>query len=207
MAEASDWLKVAGQMAAAGLPGLGTLIGGLAGSAAIPGVGTALGGSIGGALGKAASQAIGAALGVPAEPEAIAQAVAANPADAQIKLAQIEAEAQQRIAELQDVANARQMLISLEQEHSASGKAPAILSGVALIGFFVVVGVLFFIRQEIPASVLSLLSLVVGAQVAGYGQVLNFWFGSTRGSQKKDAQIAGILTGAAAPPVAPVVKR
>ena len=203
MADAADWMKVAGQMAAAGLPGLGSLLGGLAGSAIMPGIGTAGGTAVGGALGRAMAEAVGAKLGVPADPVAIAQAVQANPGDASVRLAEVEAQAQQALAELQDVANARQMLVALEQAHSASGKAPAILSGVALIGFFGVVGVLFFIRQEIPASVLSLLSLVVGAQVAGYGQVLNFWFGSTRGSQKKDAQIAGILTGAAAPPTQP----
>lgn len=202
MAEASDWLKVAGQMAAVGLPGIGTLLGGLAGSAAIPGVGTALGGSIGGALGKAASQAIGAALGVPPEPEAITQAVAANPGDAQVKLAQIEAEAQQRIAELQDVQNARAMLVSLEQAHAASGKAPAILSTIAVLTFLAALAGLFFIRQEIPTSVNTLLSLVIGALVTRYGQVFDFWLGSSRSSQKKDAQLAGLLTS----PITPVTK-
>ncbi|WP_043750779.1 hypothetical protein, partial [Methylobacterium nodulans] len=96
-----DWLQLAGQLAQVGLPSLGTLLGTT--------LGGPLGGGIGAAAGKTAAAAIGAALDVPATPQAISQAVQADPSGAQIKLAEIEAAAKLQLAELGDLANARQM--------------------------------------------------------------------------------------------------
>ncbi len=189
----SDWGKVAGQMAMIGLPSLSTALGGLVGTALLPGIGTAGGSALGSAIGKAAAQAIGSALGVPPVPEAIAAKIEADPDGSRVALAQIDAETQRQIAELQDVQNARAMLVSLEQTNSASGKAPALLSIVGLSGFFLVTLALFFIRQEIPTSVLTLLTTIVGVLVAIVSQIFNFWLGSSRSSQKKDAQFGAAM--------------
>ncbi|GJE27931.1 hypothetical protein [Methylobacterium organophilum] len=192
----SDWEKVAGQMAVAGLPSLGTLLGGLAGTALMPGVGSALGGSLGGAVGKAAAAAVGAALGVPPTPEAIAEKVAADPDGARIALARIDADARMRLAELQDVASARSMLVSLEQEHAASGKAPAILSIVGVVGFFAIVAVLMLMRTDPPTALAHLMDTVLGAVIVIFKQIYDFWLGSSRSSQRKDAQIGAMLSAA-----------
>lgn len=58
-----NWKDIAGPLAKVGAPVLGTLIGGPAGAA----------------MGKVAGEVLAGALGVPAEPEAVAEAIAANP--------------------------------------------------------------------------------------------------------------------------------
>ena len=61
-----DWSQLAGALAKLG-PGAATILG------------TLIGGPAGGAIGKAAGQVLSDALGVPNEPEAVAEAVANNP--------------------------------------------------------------------------------------------------------------------------------
>jgi len=61
-----DWSQLAGPLTKLG-PAAATILG------------TLIGGPAGGAIGKAAGQVLSDALGVPNEPEAVAEAVAANP--------------------------------------------------------------------------------------------------------------------------------
>ncbi|ACL59886.1 hypothetical protein [Methylobacterium nodulans] len=180
-----DWLQLAGQLAQVGLPSLGTLIGTtLAGP---------LGGGIGGALGKGAAAAIGAALGVPATPQAISQAVQADPTGAQLKLAEIDAAAKEQLAELADLANARQMQLGLAQASHWTASMPAIVTLAILAAWALLTSALYLIQGEIPERVYQLLSQAYGAANLALGTAIAFWLGSSRSSQQKDAQLSAIL--------------
>jgi hypothetical protein len=180
-----NWLDLAGQLASVGLPALGTLLGTT--------LGGPLGGGIGAAMGKGAAAAIGAALGVPAAPQAIAQAVQADPSGAAVKLADVEAAAKVQLAELSDLANARQMQVGLAQANHWTASMPAIVTIAILAAWAVITGALYFVQGEIPERVYQLLSQAYGAANLALGTAIAFWLGSSRSSQQKDAQISAIL--------------
>lgn len=182
------WVQAAGQLAQAGLPSLGSLIGGIAGGP--------LGSGIGGAVGRGAAAAIGAALGVPPTPEAITQAVAADPAVAQAKLAGIEADAKVQADYLADVANARAMQLGLVQNHSWVQNMPAIVTLLIFSAWIVLTVALYFVQAEIPERVYQLLSQAYGAANLALGTAIAFWLGSSRSSQIKDNQITALLPAA-----------
>ena len=187
------WMQAAGQLAQAGLPSLGSLLGGLAGSALVPGLGTAAGASVGGAFGRAAAAAVGAALGVPPTPEAITQAVAADPEAARLKLSAIEADAKIQADYLADVANARTMQLGLVQTHSWVQNMPAIVTLLIFSAWIVLTVALYFVQAEIPERVYQLLSQAYGAANLALGTAIAFWLGSSRSSQIKDNQITALL--------------
>lgn len=183
-----NWMQAAGQLAQAGLPSLGTLVGSIAGGP--------LGGSIGGAVGRGAAAAIGAALGVPATPEAITQAVAADPGAAQMKLAAIEADAKTQADYLADIANARAMQLGLVQTQSWVQNMPAIVTLLIFLAWITLTVALYFVQAEIPERVYQLLSQAYGASNLALGTAIAFWLGSSRSSQVKDNQITALLPGA-----------
>lgn len=186
-----NWMQAAGQLAQAGLPSLGTLVGSIAGGP--------LGGSIGGAVGRGAAAAIGAALGVPATPEAISQAVAADPAAAQVKLAAIEADAKTQADYLADVANARATTVQLAQTGSKIAWGAPVVSVIISMGFFTVMFMLFFIKAEMPQSVFQLLSILFGVLATLFTQVGNYWLGSSEGSRRNADAIREVARSATMP--------
>lgn len=175
-----DWSVLAGQLAQIGLPALGGLFGG------------PLGSTVGGVVGKG----IAAALGVPATPEAVAAAVAADPNGAAVKLAEIEAETKRQDAFLADIANARMMQIGLVQTHSWVQNMPAILTLLIIASWITLTIALYFVQAEIPERVYQLLSQAYGAANLALGTAIAFWLGSSRSSQVKDNQITALLPAA-----------
>lgn len=88
-------------------------------------------------------------------------------------------------AALKDVQSAREMTLGLAGHKSPLVWGAAVVSIIATLGFF---GVLFlFFFGKIPQGVdQTMLSLLVGAMVAGYTTVLQFWLGSSQSSRVKD---------------------
>lgn len=170
-----NWSSLAGQLAQIGLPALGGLFGG------------PLGTTVGGILGKG----MALALGVDPTPEAVSQAIAADPSGAAIKLAEIEAETKRQDAYLADMANARAMQLGLVQAHSWTGTTPAILTYLIVGAAIALTFCLFFISQEIPERIFNLLNQSYGALWLAVGLGVQFWWGSSRTSQQKDQQAAG----------------
>jgi len=173
-----DWSSLAGQLAQIGLPALGTLFGG------------PLGGTVGALVGKG----VAAALGVPATPEAVSSAVAADPSGAAIKLAEIEAETKRQDAYLADMANARAMQLGLVQTHSWVSNMPAIVTLLIFMAWITLTVALYFVQSEIPERVYQLLSQAYGASNLALGTAIAFWLGSSRSSQVKDSQLTAALS-------------
>ena len=154
------------------------------------------------------------------DPAAAKQKVASDPAvaaDLQVKLAQIALDAtkaqneeqnQQRQAQLDDlkqrladVQSARTSLVDLARAQSPIAWIAPLVSAGVMIGFFALLGVLLFLIYYHDAdnkiSQNQLINICIGALVAAFSTVVNFWFGSSKSSQDKDitqaAQTAEVI--------------
>lgn len=184
------WQNIAGQVAQIGLPALGGLFGG------------PLGSTIGGLVGKG----VAAALGVEPTPQAVSQAIQADPGAAQVKLAQIEAETKAREAELADIANARNQTIVLAQAGSKIAWGAPVVSVIITLGFFGVMFMLLFVRTEMPTNVFALLNILLGVLAALFTQVGNYWLGSSAGSRRNADAIRAVAQQAVTPSPAQVAQ-
>ncbi|WP_426958137.1 N-acetylmuramidase domain-containing protein [Muricoccus radiodurans] len=152
-------------------------------------------------------------------PEA-ARAVLADPtkaAELRVQLARIaaEQEAAQRQAELEmfraqlsDVANARAQTTSLAQAGSSIAWAPTLVSGIITVGFFFCVVLLFRLDRQLDDMQAALINTLFGALVIAFGQVCNYWLGSSAGSKRsgdafRDLANTTLARAAAPPPPAP----
>lgn len=178
-----DWASVGGQLAQIGLPALGGLFGG------------PLGGAIGGIAGKA----VAAALGVEATPQAVSAAVQADPSGAQVKLAQIEAETKSKEADLADIANARSTTVQLVQAGSNLAWGGPVVDVVVTVGFFGLLALLFFVKNEMPQSVFQLLSVMLGVLATAFSSIVQYWRGSSESSRQNGEAIRQVAASAVTP--------
>lgn len=178
-----DWIEIGKKIVAIGLPTLGTIVGGPAGAA------------IGGLLGKA----------ILGEEEVTQENMlkAIGDPEAVIKMKQFEMEhklelekllVEQERLRLADVMDARNRQIKSEE---ATGKRDYNLYALAwliVIGFFALIGVLLFtpgkLTKEEWATILPVVTMLFGAMSAGFGQVLQYFFGSSKSSQDKTNLLA-----------------
>jgi lysozyme family protein len=109
----------------------------------------------------------------------------------QDQLAQLKEELQDS---LQNTGGARSTLLELVKDQSAMGWAPGLVSVAVTVGFFgIVIIILIFAHDNKDAlSNNQLVNITVGALVAAFSTVVNFWLGSSLGSRTKDATNAQI---------------
>ena len=174
-------------------------IGKLLGVAA-PIVGTALGGPAGAAVGGLIAEM----LGVDSEPDAVANAIKADP-NIVVKLKQLEVDAQklhydavdkERLAELEatrlqlaDVLNARGRQVEHEKVTGKSDVNLYVLAWVIIIGFFALIGMTMFIEIKDSTGTVFML---MGTLSAGFGAVIQYFFGSSKSSSDKTAQMVNM---------------
>ena len=166
-------------------------------STAAPLLGTLIGGPAGGAAGTAVKMIAGA-LGVRETPEAIEAELLANP-DAYLKLKELElankvelqrlALEHERLAfeheraRLADVADARDRQIRHERATGKKDTNLYILAWTVVIGFFGLMALLCF--HALPAGSSDVIFMLFGALATGFGQVLQYFFGSSQSSVDK----------------------
>ncbi|MCM8594089.1 glycoside hydrolase family 108 protein [Accumulibacter sp.] len=148
------------------------------------------------------------------DPQAAAEAIKLDPAKAaelQVRLAEIN----QRYVELQlaDAKSEREAMVAtlaqqvadrtrasqtmLEALHEKDwagrlvGLAPVGVSIVVLVGFFVFT---IWLVKSPPTGdqAITLLNVLIGALVAGFTAVINFWLGSSQGSREKDRAVVAL---------------
>lgn len=188
-----DWSALTPLIATAA-PTIGGLLGGL-----IPFPGGAI-------LGQVAGKVLAEALGVPPTPDAVNTAiVTGDPTVVQAKLSEAEtrmrAEVDKFKASLEDVQNARSATVDLAKVQSNIAWGAPTISVVIVVGFFAVMSMLFVVKIDLSASSVTLLNVLFGALIPAFGQVCNYWLGSSAGSNDKSAQIAAMAGSK------PVVKR
>lgn len=153
-----------------------------------PGIATALGGPLAGMAVKALGDAIG--LDSATEETVAAALKGATPEDL-LKVKQAEQEFQVKMRSL-DVD-----LVKIEAGNTDSArkmqsdthsKVPGLLAGIITVGFFgILVGIM---AGTLSTADNSELLILLGALAASWGAVVNFYFGSSVGSQNKDALLA-----------------
>lgn len=153
-----------------------------------PTIGTAIGGPLGGM----AINMICNALGLPSNSSEtdIEKQLSANP-EKLLELKKSEIEFQKRLAELD---------IDIEKIHSADrdsarkremeirDKTPALLSFLTTVGFFGTLILMLF--NGTPAHGGEAMLVMLGALGSGWGATLQYYFGSSSGSQQKNNIIA-----------------
>lgn len=172
---------------------------------AAPTIGSLLGGLIpfpgGSILGQVAGKVLAEALGVPPTPEAVKNAIeTGDQAVVQAKLSEAEVRMQTEVekfkASLEDVQSARSTTVELAKSQSNIAWGAPVVSVVIVVGFFTVMTMLFIVKVDLPPNSVGLLNVLFGALIPAFGQVCNYWLGSSAGSNDKSAQIAA-LSGAA----------
>jgi hypothetical protein len=94
-------------------------------------------------------------------------------------------------ASLGDTKDARGGMVALVQAHSGIAWGAPVVSVVVTAGFFAILALLVFfsgsITTQAGATVTQILNISVGTLATGFATVINFWLGSSQGSQSKDA--------------------
>ena len=150
-----------------------------------------VGGLIGGPAGAGIGSVISGLLGVANKPDAVIDALKSDP-DALVKIKQYEIDHKydlQKIqletvkANLADVQDAR----SRQNRHEeATGKSDInlyVLAWTIVIGFFGLIGTMMYVA--IPAESNNIIYMLFGTLAAGFGSVMQYFFGSSRGSKEK----------------------
>lgn len=102
----------------------------------------------------------------------------------ELKLDVLKLQSEQEKTDAADRASARTLAI-------ARGFWPQIiLSGVFTLGYFGLLILLLTGSANIQPQVHDILTALLGVMTAGMVQIMNFWFGSSHGSQKKDDALA-----------------
>jgi hypothetical protein len=179
-----DWSALTPLIASAA-PTIGGLLGGL-----IPFPGGAI-------LGQVAGKVVAEALGVPPTPEAVKNAIeTGEPEVIQAKLSEAEVRMQAEVekfkAALEDVQSARATMLGLGKIRSPIAWGAPVVSVVIVFGFFVVMTMLFIVKVDLPPNAVGLLNVLFGALIPAFGQVCNYWLGSSAGSNDKTATIAAM---------------
>lgn len=161
--------------------------------AVAPGLATALGGPLAGAAVKVIADKV---FGNPnATEDDLAQALAAGTlTGAQIQaLKQAELEMQVEMARidqaseaafLADTDSARKQTVALAQAGSGIAWAPVVISAIITVGFFICIYMLFVFERDWTERQAGLLNTLFGALILGFGQVCNYWLGSSAGSKR-----------------------
>lgn len=127
-------------------------------------------------------------LGEDAKPEEIIKALGDPEAQIKLLVAQQTYELEVLKENFKDTQNARIREIEHERITGKTDYNLYILAWVIVIGFFVLTGIL--LKIPVPEDQNGVIFMLFGALVAGFGQVLQFFFGSSKGSQDKSEQMA-----------------
>ncbi len=110
----------------------------------------------------------------------------------QYRLAVMANETELDRAYLQDVADARKQTISLAEIGSSIAWGAPVVSVLIVGGYFYCIYLLFMAKADMPANNFQLLSVMFGALSIAFGQVCNYWLGSSAGSKKSGDAIRDI---------------
>ena len=108
-------------------------------------------------------------------------------AQAQLELAKMEAEGQFKELEmyLDDKANAR------AREIAVKDKVPLVLALIVTLGFF---GILLLVMLgHVEETETQIMDIMIGSLGTAWVSIISYYFGSSKGSKEKDAQLSQII--------------
>lgn len=166
-----------------------------------PGLATALGGPLAGAAVKVIADKV---FGNPNASEAdVAAALSSGSLTGEqiVALKQAEIEMQLELARIEqatdaaylaDTDSARKQTVALAQAGSSIAWAPVVISAIITVGFFVCIYMLFVFERDWTERQAGLLNTLFGALILGFGQVCNYWLGSSAGSKASGDAVRAI---------------
>lgn len=152
-----------------------------------PTIATALGGPMAGMAVKMATSA----LGIEEDEKALQNAIVSGDPEIMLKLKQVEQDFMLKLEEL----NIERDKIHAKDRQSARGlfaidKRPQILlSGLFIIGYFIIIGVLLTGTVMVPDSMKEVIILLLGILTREIPTIMQFWFGSSSGSKDKAVEL------------------
>lgn len=168
-----DWKKLVASIA----PVLGTALGGPLVGAAVAELGGAL-------LGNRDATEADVAAALSAGRLGPDQIVAIKQAENALTVEMARIEQAREAAYLADTDSARKQTVALAQAGSGIAWAPVVISTLIVAGFFACVFLLFVFEREWSERQAGLLNTLFGALVLSFGQVGNYWLGSSAGSKR-----------------------
>lgn len=158
-----------------------------------PTLGAAFGGPVGTAIGGAARQLIKGVFNLPeqASDDEIEQAIATASPEQLVELRKADMDFKKQMAQLgvdMEKIHAADRDSARKRQAETKDKVPAILAAVLLLGFFGILG--YILLEGLPEAGGEAILLLLGALAGAFGQVVNFYFGSSSGSSKKNELIA-----------------
>lgn len=158
-----------------------------------PGLATALGGPLAGAavkviadkvLGRPDASASEVAAALSTGSLTGEQIVALKAAEQSFLVEMAKVDQASQAAAIDDTKSARQQTVDLAKESSGIAWAAPVISTIIVAGFFVVVALLFWVERTWDERTAGLLNNLFGALTISFGQVCNYWLGSSAGSRR-----------------------
>ncbi len=151
-----------------------------------PLLGGVIGGPGGAAIGGLIAKVFG---GDPADPKDLLARVESDN-DAMLKLAEIESTNEVRLAEIafRNTESARDREVQVTQATGKLNWPMYVLAAIIVLGFFGVMLAMFF--RVIPTGSREIALMLFGSLSANFGAVVNYFFGSSKGSADKDKLMA-----------------
>ena len=142
-----------------------------------------LGGLVGGPAGAGVGSLIASAFGVENKPDAIAEAIKADP-QAAVKLRQIELENKTELERLALETTKSELLD--KQDARANHKHSLMPSALSMLLSLAVAGIIYMLfYTEPPEGSKDVLFMVLGVVIKEWGGSMQYWFGTTRSSADK----------------------
>lgn len=142
----------------------------------------------------------------PGTPEEIQAKIASDQAAVEKFKAEMSARTDEFMAALADTQSAREQTVKLADKGSAIAWGAPIVSGLVVLGFLCVLALFFFGMFPSTDTAAAIANMLVGSLAAAFVQVINYWLGSSAGSQRKDFYIANSVPSEALEP-RPLLRR
>ena len=157
----------------------------------LKGIAPTLATAVAGPLGGAAVTALASKLGVSDSVDAVAKAIAGDPAAAQ-KIAELELEYAKLNAQDRDSARKAYAAIATSENATKLDKLVVPILALGVVGLaFSLIGVLMFV--DTPNDQQQLVIFALGFITSAAGQVLSFYFGSSQGSKDKTEDMKAMV--------------
>lgn len=126
-------------------------------------------------------------------PDEAMAALQADPALAiQFKTAVMANNSDLEKAYLADTQNARQQTIDLAKAGSSIAWGAPLISALIVGGYFLCIFMLFAKGEDMPLNLFQLVNVMFGGLSIAFGQVCNYWLGSSAGSKKSGDAVRAI---------------
>ncbi len=182
----ADWKDIVGSVA----PGLAAVLGGPLAGAAVKVIADKV-------LGRPDASVDEVAVALSSGSLSGDQIVALRAAESTLQLELAKVDQAREAAGLADTQSARSQTVELARAGSGIAWGAPMVSGLIVLGYFFCIYRLFVVPADLPPNAFQLLNVMFGALSIAFGQVCNYWLGSSAGSKRAGDAVRKIAEQAA----------